>query len=45
MVTIPIPRNENYLGLEVHLQAVIGERLSPPKDILLTNRDILTLVE
>jgi hypothetical protein len=45
VVSLPIPRNENYVGLEVHLQAVIGEKLSPPKEIRLTNRDILTLVE
>ncbi|MHC4944957.1 MAG: hypothetical protein ACYTG7_18230 [Planctomycetota bacterium] len=42
---LPIPRNDALLGLEVHLQAVTGEKVIPPQDAQLTNREILTIEE
>ena len=42
---LPIPRNDALLGLEIHLQALTGEKLTPPQDAQFTNREILILVE
>jgi hypothetical protein len=46
LVELPLtlPREEEYLGLEVHLQAVVGEMIKP-QSAKLTNREILTFVE
>jgi len=39
-----IPRDEAFLGLEVHLQALVGEKIVPPKNAHFTNREILTIM-
>jgi len=39
-----IPHNNDFVGLEIHLQAVTGETLAPAKANL-TNREILTVVD
>jgi hypothetical protein len=40
-----IPRDETLLGLEIHLQALMGKTVIPPKYAQFTNREILTIVE
>jgi agmatine/peptidylarginine deiminase len=40
----PLPRDPAYDGIEIHLQAVVGEALKVGK-AQLTNREVLTLVE
>ena len=43
-VPITIPREEEYLGFEVHLQAVIGDSIFPLHKVELTNRQVMTFV-
>jgi hypothetical protein len=40
-----IPRDETLLGLEIHLQALMGTKVMPPQDAQFTNREILTIVK
>jgi hypothetical protein len=41
----PVPQDEVFLGLEVHLQVLTGTEVMPPEDAQFTNREILTIVE
>ena len=42
---LPVPPDEALLGHEIHLQALIGDKVSPPMGVRFTNREIVTVVE
>jgi len=43
-VLLSIPHNDDIVGIEIHLQAVTGEKILPSM-AQLTNREIVTVVE